>query len=153
MAWRPTFSLTSIAAFSFAIGLVFVFGYVGSVGVGYVSSDSPVIGQPSQTIYCVFLENGLISFTRETRFRAPGISAPITTGLHYDIQGKISDFYHSLWGFSASSLDVWRTGGSYVLSVPVWCVLLPCLIAPVRWLRQYKKHDAMGFAVVGNPST
>jgi hypothetical protein len=32
-------------------------------------------------------------------------------------------------------------------SIPIWCVILPCLIAPIMWLRKAKRARSQGFAV------
>jgi hypothetical protein len=52
------------------------------------------------------------------------------------------DAPHALGPFAAASMP---DGTSYII-VPLWCLILPCMIAPVLWLRR-RRRTARGFAV------
>jgi hypothetical protein len=57
-----------------------------------------------------------------------------------------------LWEFDAHRL---MRGAStfWLFACPIWCLLLPCLVLPVTWLRKRPRPDSRGFAVVGTRIT
>jgi hypothetical protein len=36
----------------------------------------------------------------------------------------------------------------FVFGFPIWCALLPCLIAPLLWIRKRRQPSSTGFDVI-----
>jgi hypothetical protein len=56
-------------------------------------------------------------------------------------------FPSSLWTFEFSR-ERYRGGESLHVIIPIWCLILPCMIAPLLWLRRRRRARGRGFAVV-----
>jgi hypothetical protein len=52
-----------------------------------------------------------------------------------------------LWEFDAHLQLAGPAGVFDIFAFPIWCVLLPCLIAPLIWLRRLRIKP-QGFAVI-----
>jgi hypothetical protein len=56
----------------------------------------------------------------------------------------------SIWEFDAHTLAVTPGSVTWIIACPIWCVMLPFLIAPGVWLRRrlrQKRQTPRGFAV------
>jgi hypothetical protein len=56
------------------------------------------------------------------------------------------DVPRSIWEFDAHSIPQ-SNYRYYILACPIWCIALPCLIAPALWFRKRRHANAAGFPV------
>ena len=49
----------------------------------------------------------------------------------------------SLWQFTFEH----PPSGEFALAFPIWCLAVPCTIAPILWWRRRRRRTARGFAV------
>jgi hypothetical protein len=136
------------AAFSLAVCLIAVGGYFGTFGV-YVD-----VWQPSYAIdvvgYSLKLDRGGIEMSKssEPPFYMGPRACP-SSGL-VDGQFGLADF-RSFSRFDFQHSQITKRGvtaTSFAFTFPIWCILLPCLIAPVLWWRKRRRLQRVGFAVV-----
>jgi hypothetical protein len=62
---------------------------------------------------------------------------------------RAADWPRTIWQFDAHWLAVGGAGPPiFILACPIWCVMVPMLIAPALWIRKRRKRRvARGFAV------
>jgi hypothetical protein len=67
---------------------------------------------------------------------------------HFPHEARLAapSLHSSIWGFGYE----WGKGFQRI-AFPIWCPLLPCLIAPLLWLRRRRNQPA-GFAVITQAS-
>ena len=73
------------------------------------------------------------------------VSASALAGRHISVHARPfdirpPDIKRILWEFDAHSLGPFTPGIQvYLLAFPIWCLSLPCLVAPFLWLRRRKR--------------
>jgi hypothetical protein len=143
--------LLSIAA---AMSLIFA----AILSCGYISRMGPLArfygtpGPPAlPTIeYSPNLESGRVVFWRTTWPEPTAIQ--LRWIIEWHARQKLPDVKRPLWEFDAHKVSANTLGyysSLYIFAFPIWCVLLPCLIAPIFWLRNRRiARDQIGFTVI-----
>ncbi|HSV16418.1 MAG TPA: hypothetical protein VLI90_19295, partial [Tepidisphaeraceae bacterium] len=71
--------------------------------------------------------------------------APPRTQIHrwqifWGFRLRLPDVRRSAWEFDAHALGNAKLGRLYLIAFPIWCALLPCLIAPALWWRDHRRR-------------
>jgi hypothetical protein len=63
---------------------------------------------------------------------------------------RTPDLRRMLWEFDAHSMSLVQAKNLWVflLAFPIWCVAIPCLIAPLWWLCKHRNPQPAGFQIV-----
>jgi hypothetical protein len=139
---RPSPLLTASAAISVVIALILCGGYFANFGPGWMRIvRSPVAKM--QFIEAQLYRGGFGCYFGEAAPVMPGQ----VTGLQWRFRFAHLNTKRSLWQFEY----YWLYGPGVRqgnIMFPIWCLLLPCLIAPIRWLRKRRRSQPMGFDVI-----
>jgi len=82
------------------------------------------------------------------------IVSPATQPLPYwsaNWHWRLPDPRRSIWEFDAHRLPMSGATTSWIFACPIWCLLVPCLFVPLKWLRKCPRADPRGFAVLSLP--
>ena len=143
--------LTTLTIISIALLVILACGYAIDAGpvLRHNSSGAP------RDYFEIFahMQRGRVVFW-EQRGQTP--IAPPFQGWELTWRGSLFHVYlpdvkRSLWEFD----DHWigqSNAGYHIFACPIWCLALPCVIAPVLWLRQRRRADAPGFPVHEQPA-
>jgi hypothetical protein len=82
---------------------------------------------------------GYTSYFATNNYRLPLGSLDIHTWFSW----AWPDASNALWYFAAGP----TAAPGYYIVFPLWCLILPCTIAPMLWLRRRRRRAARGFAV------
>jgi hypothetical protein len=112
-------------------------------------TNHPTSAQPGVRAIQIVLGDGRIALWHFTA------AAPFPKLVDFSFQFAPS-LKHGLWEFDAhtlppSSFSPALTSAS-LFAFPIWCVALPCLIAPALWYRKrcQKHHELEGFPVLAS---
>jgi hypothetical protein len=139
---RPRNLLQASAVISLIIAVVLCCGYFTTFGPGWVRIvRSPVTRM--QFVEARLYRGGFGCYFGDATPVTPGQ----VTGLQWHFRFAHPNTKRSLWQFEY----YWLYGPGVRqgnLMFPIWCVLLPCLIAPIIWLRKRRRPHPAGFDVI-----
>ncbi len=149
MQQRPrSYLLSLLAAISLLPAAILTCGYFASAGPTVTDVQISPIAQVHST--SVELNAGRIRIWLATQTPPPLGSTPGQT-IGWSARPDSPDLRRCFWEFDNHSLNsVIKTRGAtaYIIAFPIWCVLVPCLIAPLLWLRTRRQARAqVGFPI------
>jgi hypothetical protein len=142
---RPRPLLGALAMMSLLTLGVLALGSLAKFGPGYFHGD---VAGPKPRVFQLDLElqSGQVAiywlvwhYPYPTR-RSHIIWSPV----HF----RGPDLSRSFWEFEAHSQNTTSGFWVFLLAFPIWCVALPCLIAPLMWLGKRRRKQLAGFPVV-----
>ena len=152
---RANLALSIVALLSLFPAVLLLCGYFASIGPNIVIDRSKPI--PDRT-FCTFVVEGgrflLLYQVRPQAARQHRTANAPTIFIFWTIKPTLPDFRRCIWEFDAHLLPPPKTGQwtfFFVFGFPIWCALLPCLIAPVLWIRQRRLPILSGFDVIPRP--
>jgi hypothetical protein len=137
--------LTSLAVISLLALGVLALGTCAEFGPGYFHGD---VGGPKPHPFQVDLE---LQRGRVAIYWLVWHSPYPTEHSHVvwkPVQFSGPDLRRSFWEFDAHSLNTMSGFWVFLFAFPIWCVALPCLIAPLLWLRKRRTPPPSAFQVV-----
>jgi hypothetical protein len=141
----PRTLLSAIALLSLIALAVLALGSVAEFGPGYFHGD--VRGpKPRVFQFDLELQSGRVAvywFVWHSPY--PTASSQI---LWKQLQFRGPDLRRSFWEFDAHSQNAYRGRWVFLLAFPIWCAAIPCLIAPLLWLRKRRTPPPPAFPVV-----
>jgi hypothetical protein len=131
--------LTILAMLSLPFVAVLMYGYLSQFGFKIDCYKTPAASPPYRHLE-LFLDRGRMGLWSEY-WNTPG--KPYRARLNWvghALMPQLPDIRRSLWEFDAHTLP--NGNGSpprmFIFAFPIWCLLLPCLIAPALWLRRHR---------------
>lgn len=145
----PSRRLTVVAILSlFVLGLVLA-GNVGRFGPTFGWSTGG--GTPAFRGIGVFVEEGRFAVRLETFDKTyPFLPKGVGHLFRLDFNLRLPRIDRLLWSFDCHRLDAGFSPGlrMYLFACPLWCIELPCLIAPLLWWRRRRRAETQGFVVI-----
>jgi hypothetical protein len=145
--WLALFAVASVVML-----IVLAWGYPSAVGL-FVQYNSPASKWCHE--WSVVTEDGRVKAMWLGYSVASGPSLQPRWYHHwiYPTRGRLRapSMKHSLWEFDAHThKGGWMQMSFSIFACPIWCCALPCLVAPLLWLRKRRKNrdQGPGFAVV-----
>jgi hypothetical protein len=142
----PSWRLTILAALSLGLFTGLLCGYVATVEIfPYRAIFS---GATVEVYDCPIEIGGGCCFIGAEHGTVPAKSmAGYKPGLHFRTAYRLGlPSAVSLWHFEAG-VPGSANGRGFFLMCPIWCLALPCTIAPILWLRRRRHRRARGFTV------
>jgi hypothetical protein len=134
--------LGMLAIASALVSAVLACGYVSWFACEIDCYKSAAADPPYRAI--VFgLSRGRV-FARSAYWDTPG--RPYRARMHFLGPG-VGAPDEWLWGFVAERVVGINSTRLFIFAFPNWCVLLPCLIPPLLWLRRRRRATQRGFPI------
>lgn len=127
---------------------VLVLGCFAEFGPAYLHN---VVGGPKPRARDIelHLQRGRVAIYWEIWNNPPAGSAPGGTHIYgRPVRFRSPDLRRSFWEFDAHPLIPAKGPWVFLLAFPIWCAALPCLIAPLMWLRKRRTTQLSAFPVV-----
>src|ERR1700722_10179974 len=141
---RPLLSVFSVI--SLVVLAMLALGCVSRYGVGLFHCAA---AQSKALELSLQLQSGRVAFYWEAWSKPPSTS-PI--GIHIyrrALRWRAPDYRRMIWEFDAHRVSAPGPGPwVFLVAFPIWCVALPCLIAPLGWMRTRQRPKYLGFAVI-----
>ncbi len=126
-----------------ALALVSVIS-LGVLALGLAAEFGPaflhnVTGGPKPYALDIELElqRGRVAFYWEHFDNPPAGLVPAGTHVFWrSVRFRGPDLRRSIWEFDAHALTPLKGLWVFLVAFPIWCAALPCLIAPLLWLRK-----------------
>ena len=139
--------LTILAAISLTCLAVLLCGYFATIG-SVATWHTPINAQTAMLhIRGAGLNRGccFIGFYDTDIPISEAGGANISTNFQVDnfLQFGWPEAGPSLFQFTARRMS----GSEFILIFPIWCLAVPCTIAPILWWRRRRRRTARGFAV------
>ena len=138
---RAGTGLTLAALGSALLALILICGFFGIFGVGIDYTSTARL-----RIRSFALDRGRIRFRHDDAVNSHGLEP--AHELFWMFRPEVPELRYSFWEFDARPDSNGPFGIFYIVAFPIWCVLLPCLIAPLIWLRRVRRTEPRGFAVI-----
>ena len=146
---------TAAVVLSVAAALVLCWGYAGD-GVVWAHRWLPRCLVPDYRALSVKVHEGRVEFQWYTTTATAWVgSMPelLPPGMHlhghFDYHPRI-DLRTAIYGIEARPRVRTATDREYVVAAPIWCALVPCVIAPALWFRDRRRRRSAwseGFTV------
>jgi hypothetical protein len=145
---RRNHLLSVIASVSLLPATILICGYFANAGPTLTDVQISPIAQVRST--SVELDSGRILIWLATQ-TPPPTGATLGRKIRWSTRPDLPDLKRCFWEFDNHSLNsVLKNKGAtaYIIAFPIWCVLIPCLIAPILWLRK-RRHSRtkIGFPI------
>ena len=147
------FSLPVLAAMSLAVGAILASGYVLDLGL---LSYRHRLGPPAAFARLMaYVDAGRVSlFVDNWTPQSVARISPVPTGVHLKGSVRAGGRWRDLKSGVYECRANWNGGPYWRATVffPIWFAEVPCLIAPLLWLRRWRAQRGTalpGFAVVG----
>jgi hypothetical protein len=145
---RAGILLSLAAAISLLMAGILFCGYLGYFGPTIAFPRQA--GATMQRSLSLELERGRIAFwLDQTHLPTSGPARFTQPGVQVMWQARLDrpDWKRCFWEFDAHRFSTAR-GTFFLFAFPIWCALVPCLIAPLMWLRRRRPRTQVGFAVI-----
>lgn len=142
------------AALSLVVACALFVGYVADARLDIVHVSAPPVPgmMPTDTIREIELSQGrfAIWINPLTKASRPLFGAPGWHVRRPQLRGPRAPSISRSFDFDAHSFAIVGSPQTFLFAFPIWCLLLPSLIAPALWWRQRRRERAMpqGFAVL-----
>ncbi|HEX4055462.1 MAG TPA: hypothetical protein VHX86_14450 [Tepidisphaeraceae bacterium] len=143
---RPLLSAFALISL-IALG-VLALGCFAEFGPAYLHN---IVGGPRPHALDVELQlqRGRVAIYWET-WNNPPARFFVPTGTHiywHPVRFRSPDLRRSFWEFDAHPLIPAKGLWVFLLAFPIWCAAIPCLIAPLMWLRKRRTTQFAAFPV------
>jgi hypothetical protein len=145
---RQSLLLTSLSAISLLALAVLATGYFAEFGplVQYNVFSGP---HPRQVSVDLQLQAGRVAFYWQNSNIAPTKGAIKKLNVRWrGLRFRSPDLRRSFWEFDGHLLMSTKSAQLYIFAFPIWFLVVPCLIAPLLWLRKRKGGPMGGFPII-----
>jgi hypothetical protein len=145
-------ALTIAAIVSTIAAMVLCLGYVGRFGPSLCVGAA---AKRDRHEYSLWLESGCISFWSQSYHFATVPPKPLPMGTTISWLGEwhrpyLSDLIRTPHSDGTTLPYGWGSTVISITDLPIWCALLPCLIAPLLWWRRRNRREIKGFEVISS---
>jgi hypothetical protein len=140
--------LAVLAAASLVAAAMLLCGYFGQVGIALINND---VAAARQTVLQFSAEDGRVVLRHHAALSPAAPFGPDGSRARFVFRfGRLPSLRRSVWEFDAHRLWLASAGQLTIVACPIWCLLLPSLVAPMLWLRRWRsgRRPRKGFDVL-----